>query len=72
MQQLAEHEEGIEGARNQIGPLRESIEQQLQAMKVDHTLPVCSNNVALLAYPHADTFHVQLNQRFRCWFPLWR
>lgn len=38
MQQLAEHEKGIEGARGQIGPLRESIEEQLQAMKVSQSL----------------------------------
>ena len=34
VQQLAEHEKGIEGARSQIGPLRQSVEEQLQAMKV--------------------------------------
>lgn len=38
VQQLAEHEKGIEGARSQIGPLRQSVEQQLQAMKVSQAL----------------------------------
>lgn len=39
VQQLAEHEKGIEGARGQIAPLRQSIEQQLQAMKASKTPP---------------------------------
>lgn len=34
VQQLAKHEKSIEGARGQIAPLKQRIEQQLQTMKV--------------------------------------
>ena len=60
VQQLAEHEKGIEGARSQIGPLRESIEQQLQAMKVSQSpvssaVRLCHDECTLVQRPHRQT-----------------
>ncbi len=49
VQQLAEHEKGIEGARSQIGPLQESVEQQLQAMKVSQSLVYLQGQSAMTA-----------------------
>ena len=39
MQQLAEYEKDVREAREQIGPMQESIEGQLQAMKVFLVFP---------------------------------